>query len=215
MSKRILLLAALCAVLPLHMFGGSISVFVGYADDLRASPFFPAPWFGSPGVIGIGMASGVDSGAIRIDNTGTTGISIGDISVTINGTAMGDIWSASLPVSLAPGQSLIVDQTVQYNFDTSDIHPIVACCTVVPPGTTPFPTVSITVDGTTTVFNDTGHVLDTGGFDFASIGNESFQWRPIGTVGGQAGTPEPSSMVLLASGLIGVGVSKRRWFRRR
>ena len=28
-----------------------ISVFVGYADNLRASGFFPSPWLGAPGVV--------------------------------------------------------------------------------------------------------------------------------------------------------------------
>src|SRR5262249_28239423 len=47
-----------------------IEVAVGYADNLRPSPFFPNPWAGSPNVVFVGENSpnNEDSGAIRIVN---------------------------------------------------------------------------------------------------------------------------------------------------
>src|SRR6266852_852126 len=47
----------------------SVDVFVGYADNLRASGFFPTPWLGGTGVVSqTGLGGQFDSGAIRIDN---------------------------------------------------------------------------------------------------------------------------------------------------
>ncbi|MBV9203272.1 MAG: hypothetical protein JOY83_26740, partial [Alphaproteobacteria bacterium] len=54
-----------------------ISVFVGYADNLRPSGFFPSPWLGSPGVVSQSSAAQTfDSGAIRLDNTSGSPITI-------------------------------------------------------------------------------------------------------------------------------------------
>jgi hypothetical protein len=189
-------------------------VFVGYADGLRGGGFFPNPWSGDPGVTFIGTGSPFDAGAIRIDNTGATNVVVSDVSVVINGTFVGDIWGLpGSPVTLAPGGELILTQTGFFNFDTSDMNHVAgagpgspcigaasdpAQCAVV------FPTVSVTTGAGAQVFDDTGHVLDTEGFDFASVGNESHAWRPIGTFGGQPGgnVPEPSGIVLLGTSLL-------------
>ena len=44
-----------------------MTAYVGYADDLRSSPFFPMPWQGDPNVIFLGGGSPVDAGAFRLD----------------------------------------------------------------------------------------------------------------------------------------------------
>lgn len=209
------------------------SVFVGYGDGLRPSPFFPNPWSGSPNVTFIGNATGGDAGAIRIDNTGASAITITDISVNINGSPLGDIWSGSMPVVLGAGDTLIVTQTVNFNFDTSDVHPItnrtapcLGLATDPAVCATTFPTISVTFQGVgTTVFNDTGHVLDTGGFDFVNAlvcpnpteasgnCNESLQWRPVGTTGISnpgGNTPEPGTLVLLGTGIASLAMRRRK-----
>ncbi len=167
-----------------------IAVFVGYADDLRASPFFPTPWVGSPNTIFIGSGSPFDAGAIRIDNTGGSPITIDSVSVLLHGPGSSvpfgnppgpvNLWGTGIVVPA--GFHLILTQTTQFNFDTSD-DPFRACGSPAPSGTPPFPVITVTIGGVPFPFNDMAHVLDTGGFDFACLGNESLQWRPIGTCG--------------------------------
>lgn len=182
------------------------SVSVGYADDLRPSPFFPSPWCGSPGVaLFAGSCSGIDSGAVMITNSGATPITIDDVSINLHpaiGSPTFDLWAAYLPFSLPAGQSAIFVQTAQYNLDSSDsplpgIGPSatnncsagsessLSVCT------TNAPQVTVTVGGVPTAYNDNGHTLDTGGFDSinavpcpnpsesAPNCNESLQWRDI------------------------------------
>ena len=78
----------------------------------------------------------------------------------------------------------------------------------------------MTVSGSAAGYDDTGKILDTGGVDQAGCPldgrtNESFGWRPIGTTGldhpgNDLSTPEPSTVVLTASGLLMVGGMVRR-----
>jgi hypothetical protein len=193
---------------------GLYSVSVGYADNLRADPFFPNPWQGSPNTIFVGAApAGFDAGAIMITNTSALPIVIND--VTVNNFRDGssyDLWGSNV---IGVGQSLILTQTTSYNFDTSDNSA----------GGTPgspslnVPQVIITADGgTPQAFGDTGHVLDTGGFDLALYpsakpgdpsGNESLNWRLIGTTGvgnpgGGSAVPEPASLTLFGLGTLGL-----------
>ena len=56
--------------------------------------------------------------------------------------------------------------------------------------------------------------LADGGFDFAANGsNESFQWRPIGTSGGQA-APEPATWAMMGLGFVGLGLAGYRTTRK-
>ena len=167
-----------------------LAVFVGYADDVRANPNFPVPWQGAPNTIFLGKGPSFDAGSIRLDNNTDNPITIDDVFVTVpgwttsdrrdaQGSGIADLWGSFT----IPGHSTaILTQTGEFNFDTSDFG-VRGCGDTLANGQAPIPTVKITIGGVATTFNDTGHVLDTGGFDLACRGNESLQWRLIGTAG--------------------------------
>jgi hypothetical protein len=187
---------------------GQVEVQVGYADDIRPSPFFPVPWSGGANVaLFAGTGSPQDSGAIRIINNGPGDFTI--LSLTVDGFGNGDVaalWSSFFPFVLHAGQSAIFEQTsTGNNFDSSDWQgggP-----------STAIPVVHLTTSLGVQNLPDTAQVLNTEGTDhLAAAGlNESHQWRDIGTTGGQAGTPEPASLTLLGIGIAGMaGYSWRR-----
>jgi hypothetical protein len=224
----------------------SFTVFVGYADNLRASGFFPTPWLGAGTVVSqTPPGQTLDTGAIRIDNTGATSIMITNFSVAFNGGSPAiAIWS---PLTISPGQTGIFTQTGSFNFDSSDFGifgglPPAALAPTVPGNneiggcsstaailaTDPIdaakcaanaPVVSFMENGNLVTLTDTGQILNTGGYDFingSSDGNESINWNKIGSEASRGGTgvPEPSSLLLLCSGLIGFGGFARKRFLR-
>lgn len=168
----------------------SYTVSVGYADDLRPTPFFPNPWCGGANVALFasdgdqcgGNQPAWDSGAVMITNTGAVSITISSLTVTTPNEAAGlcdsgcSIWGGSLPFTLAPGMHAIFAQTVSYNFDTSDnglsgIGPSLTnnCNAGAEQGSATclagMPSVSVDVDGTTSTYNDVGFVINTAGYD--------------------------------------------------
>ena len=176
------------------------SVFVGYADDLRASPMnFPTPWVGAPGVTFLGCSPTAnctyDTSAVRIVNNSAAPITVNAVAIHVD-TCTYALWSSSLPVTLSPGGQLILAQTVSGatngcsndgHMDTSDVgpggEPYSGNCT--PDGI--IPTVDVTVDSVTTTYSDTGQVINTRGVDAYSCNpppgpdNESIPWTSIGS----------------------------------
>lgn len=181
-----------------------LSVYVGYADNLRASPFFPTPFIGDPGTVSNG-GFGSDNGMLRIDNNTGAAINVSNLLYSINFS--GNFSAASLVIPNGQKGIFVLGDTSDVSFIPGATYGNLAT------GCTPAcPIVNFSIDGGTTIqsFNDSGHVLDTGGFDFAQNGsNESFQWRLIGTSGGQSGAPEPAAWALMLVGIGGLGGALR------
>jgi RHS repeat-associated protein len=158
----------------------ALAVYVGYADNLRPSGVFPTPWQGSPNVVFLGGGPVYDAGAIRLDNATGAAIAIDQVSVDLGRPGPRfDLWGSF--VVPAHGTAILT-QTAEFNFDTSD-SPIAACGQALAPNDPRVPTVTVSVGGVATTYFDTGHILDTGGYDLACQGNEALQWRLIGTTG--------------------------------
>jgi hypothetical protein len=105
----------------------SLQVYVGYADSLRPSGFFPTPWIGSSNTVSepnytTQSNGGFDSGAVRIDNTGTSSITVTGMTVTLPVTLSGgsQVFNFWNPLTIPAGQTGIFTQTTPYNFDSSD-----------------------------------------------------------------------------------------------
>ncbi len=230
--------AAIAATLATTAQAG-IEVFTGYADNLRPSGFFPTPWIGDPGVVSeTPTGETLDAGAIRILNTGATAITVSNFTVVMNGGGgpTYNFWNSLL---IGAGQNGIFTQTFSYNFDTSDnaggsppggILPLDAggngiggCASTgaaqAGAGITAFcagvqPIVSFDIGAQHFSLHDTGHILDTGNYDFVNNspdGNESIEWNLIGTPGtrGGGGVPEPSTWAMLIVGFAGLGAMMR------
>jgi len=165
----------------------ALSVYVGYADNLRSSPAFPIPWQGSPNVVFIGNGPVYDAGALRLDNSTDQPIAVDKVTVNLQRPGpLFDLWgSFAIPAhgTVVLTQTGLLSGYPLFNFDTSD-YPIVGCGQTLAPGDTRVPKVTVTVGGASTDYFDTGHILDTGGYDLYCRGvNESLQWRLIGTTG--------------------------------
>src|SRR5262245_58414 len=127
--------------LPCQVMAADIDVFVGYADNVRPSPFFPSPWLGDPGILDVGHALGLifDAGAILIDNN--TGAALTIERVTVDGFGNGASFSLWGAFTIPSGMKAILTQTtLEENFDTSDqFLPGHECCTPLGNGVEPFP----------------------------------------------------------------------------
>ena len=76
------------------------------------------------------------------------------------------------------------------------------------------PTVTFLVNGVSAgIFDDTGHIIDTGHYDFingSADGNESIGWQAIGSVATRGGVPEPSTSAMMLVGFVGLGYAAFR-----
>jgi hypothetical protein len=176
---------------------------VGYADSFHSTTInFPRPWAGDPGVTFSGCNPCVyDGGAMRVLNTSSASLTVDQVTVSVGGGPTPcnfDLWAHNQ--TIPAGGSLVLAQTISGtgkgcgnpadNFDTSDMgidgvnwddNCTVSGLTIEVDVTVTDPATSLPV---TTSFMDTGHILNTGGFDLAKCPdgtNESSPWWiPIG-----------------------------------
>jgi uncharacterized repeat protein (TIGR01451 family) len=172
----------LVGVPPFSLQGTSnslLQVSVGFADSTSASANFPEPWNEpNPLVRFVGGGATYRAGAIRLDNP--TGSDISLDSVTVDLGRPGPVFSLWKNVVVPAFGSAILTQTAAGNFNTS-ASPIVSCGQTLSANEARIPKITLTIGGSGTDYMDTAHVLDTGGFDSSCRGNQSLQWRPVGT----------------------------------
>jgi titin len=179
-----------------------LNIFVGYFDT-HEFPFTsnqPNPWpykdpssfDGTPCPKYPNDTTCWDSGAIRLDNPGSTDVTGVQVVVTI-GSQTYALWGSSQTVK-ANGMLVLTETGSSQNsenFDGSDEPPnsynggLMASCV----NSGAIPNVRVTIAGTTTTYLDNGQVLNTGGVDgghcvngkfVSQRGDESRQWVQIG-----------------------------------
>src|SRR6266481_3918787 len=105
---------SLALMLPLQAMAGSYDVFVGYADNLRPTGFFPNPWDGAASVdLFAGAGPSFDAGAVMIHNNSAAAFTINDLVVTLNPSLSPvtfHIWVGSLSAGIDSGQNAIFTQ---------------------------------------------------------------------------------------------------------
>jgi RHS repeat-associated protein len=161
----------------------SLTVSVGYAQNNPGGPLgsVPTPWQGSSNVNFIGSVGsfGWDTGAIRIDNSSATALTINDVLVTI-GSKTFDLWGSAIAVPA--DATTILTQMGDQTFDTSDVNnPSCAPTGIVP-------TIRVSIGATAFTYTDANRVLNTGGYDRANCTGQSEwqQWQPIDSGGPSA-----------------------------
>jgi len=196
------------------------TILVGYADTLRPAGFFPSPWIGDAGVTTAdvyGCSGTGDCGAIAIDNrTGGSAITVELGTWTVNFANEGNpaatlvipagdfgifVLNDSSDVSFIPGANLANPAVGCNGTSGTDPNPAETC-----------PTFQLSFNGGAfTTFFDSGHVLDTNGWDEGGSNlTEAFQWRPVGTTGTHSGLPEPMTLSIFGAGLVGAALLRRR-----
>src|SRR6185437_2049371 len=119
-------------------------------------------------------------------NLGSAPITVTDVAVKIGSWSF-DLWNQGGAFEIEPGSSEILSQLTPYDFDTSETTHLIFG---VNDGF--IPAITISFDGTTQTFSDSGQVLNTGGFDTGARGkNEGSPWQNA------VSTPEPPSLALL------------------
>ncbi|MGH9635313.1 MAG: Ig-like domain repeat protein, partial [Candidatus Angelobacter sp.] len=179
--------------LPLQTQDSTLEVSVGFADNTSPSANFPEPWNEANSLVNFaGSGTVYRAGAIRLDNPGSVPVTVDSVKVDLG--RPGPVFQLWQNILVPAGGSTILTQTQDGNFNTS-ASSIVGCGLALATNETRIPTITVTVAGTSTDYADTAHVLDTGGFDSSCRGNQSLQWRSIGT----AGPENPGGSIQLIS----------------
>ncbi len=171
-----------------------VAVALGYADSAGGL----TPWSGSANTTFIGEpalccsthgpnigASGYDSGAIEVTNTGASSVSVNSVTVDFGGGSSPshfNLWGGAtapqLPQTLAAGGHLVLTMTSGFNFDTSDLFG--EACHV---NSGVVPVVHINFNGSVTDYQDSHQILNSDGADLASCPGDVSEQTPFTPVG--------------------------------
>jgi subtilisin family serine protease len=166
-------LAALVSAAP------EVIVYVGYLDNVEGTQNpvdIPTPFDPDARTILIstgGVSTPHDTGVIRFENrTGGHVIIDPGLQVTFEHGGF-QLWDSFLPITLAPGQNLVLAETADFNFDTSGF------------GLAIDPVVSGSVNGQAFAFTDTARVLLGREDGSARDLNETTPYQVLGRIDGQ------------------------------
>lgn len=170
-----------------------VIVALGYADSAGGL----TPWAGSPNTTFIGEppqccathgpdngSNGYDSGAVDVTNTSASPVVVDSVSVDFGGGSKPStiaLWGAGqaggLPVTLGPGENVVLTMTSGFNFDGSDL--LGEACH---PDTGVVPVVHVSFNGSITDYLDSHQILNSGGADLASCPGDVSEETPFTTV---------------------------------
>ena len=178
-----------------------VNVSVGYLNNLTGAPNpadIPTPFDPSATTTLIssgGSTTNHDTGVIRFENLSSVSVTIGPFVAAFVGNTLYNPWGLLAPFVLAPGANLVLAETANYNFDSSD--PLV-------PGV---PMVFGAINGSAFGFNDVHRVLY--GHEDALGSLETTPYSLIGSVQ-VAAVPVPGAVLLFGSALAGLAAVGRR-----
>lgn len=146
-----------------------------------------------------GVATSHDTGVIRFENMSSVSVTIGPFVAALTFPSSGPViyqpWGFLAPFILAPGQNLVLAETANFNFDSSDFPPFIAA-----------PQVFGSIDGQAFGFTDVRRVL----YGHEDIGDFR-ETTPYGLIGSVQVVPVPGALLLLGSAVAGLaGIGRRR-----
>ncbi len=200
-TVRLLAAVALAAVIALPASAASVvNVYVGYLNNIGGSPNpadIPTPF--DPSLTTTLISSGDsttshDTGVIRFENLSSVSVTIGPFVMAFANNIQYQPWGLLAPFVLAAGQNLVLAETANFNFDTSDF-----------PGVDK-PMVFGAVNGSAFGFTDEHRVLY--GHEEAAGPLETTPYSLIGSI--QVPVPVPGVALLFGSALAGFAAIGRR-----
>lgn len=204
-TANLLAAAVLAAASALPASAASVvNVYVGYLNNLNGSPdlaSIPTPFDPSSTttLISSGDSSTPhDTGIIRFENTSNQAVTIGPFVGAFAGSQFFQPWGLLGPFVLQAGHNLVLAETQNFNFDSSDFGL-----------SSGIPNVFGTINGHAFGFDDAHRVLF--GNEEAVDFRETTPYDLIGSVQVPSTVPVPGSSLLMGSALLGfVSLARRR-----
>ncbi len=200
-TVRLLAAVALAAVIALPASAASVvNVYVGYLNNLAGPPNpadIPTPFDPSATTTLISSGDSTtshDTGVIRFENMSSVSVTIGPFVAAFANNVLYQPWGLLAPFVLAPGANLVLAETANFNFDTSDFPGLAV------------PMVFGAINGSAFGFNDAHRVLY--GHEEAAGPLETTPYSLIGSV--QVPVPVPGAALLFGSALAGFAAIGRR-----